>query len=69
VEIVTLLLFVGAVWVTCAVYLFAWNLRIGGHEHTDRLAFLPLEDNWQDPKAHERTPSAPSDREGKAEST
>ena len=47
-EVVTLLLFVGAVWVLGAVGLFAWNLLTAGHEHADRLALLPLEDNWTD---------------------
>jgi hypothetical protein len=65
VEVVTLLLFVGAAWVAGAVGLFAWTVLGGGHEHTDRLAILPLEDNWKDPRAatgaHERT------AQGKAE--
>jgi hypothetical protein len=50
-EVMTLLLFVGAVWVAGAVAFFAWNLRLRAHQHTDRLALLPLEDNWQDPRA------------------
>jgi hypothetical protein len=48
-EVVTLLLYVGAVWVTGAIGLFMWNVVSQGHEHTDRLALLPLEDNWTDP--------------------
>jgi hypothetical protein len=47
-DVVTLLLFVGAVWVVAAVGFFAWNLRSTHHEHADRLALLPLEDNWED---------------------
>lgn len=47
-EVVTLLLFVGAVWVLFALGLFAWNLLNKNHEHADRLALLPLEDNWHD---------------------
>ena len=49
-EAITLLLFVGAVWVLGAVGLFAWNVASQGHEHSERLAILPLEDNWQDPQ-------------------
>jgi hypothetical protein len=48
-EVVALLLFVAAVWVFGALALFAWNLRTRAHEHADRLAMLPLEDNWTDP--------------------
>jgi hypothetical protein len=48
-EVVALLLYVGAVWVAGAVGLFIWNVACRGHEHADRLAILPLEDNWTDP--------------------
>lgn len=48
-EVVTLLLFIGALWVVAAVGFFAWNLLVTDHEHSDRLALLPLEDNWADP--------------------
>ncbi|HEX6242999.1 MAG TPA: hypothetical protein VFZ61_18930 [Polyangiales bacterium] len=48
-EVVSLLLYVGAVWVLGAVGLFIWNVLARGHEHSDRLALLPLEDNWSDP--------------------
>jgi hypothetical protein len=51
VEVVTLLLFVGAVWVLFVLGLFAWNLLNKNHEHADRLALLPLEDNWNDRSA------------------
>jgi len=47
-EVVTLLLFVGALWVLAGIGFFAWNLRADSHEHTERLALLPLEDNWVD---------------------
>ena len=49
-EVVTLLLFVGALWVLAGVGFFAWNLLALDHEHSDRMALLPLEDNWDDPK-------------------
>jgi nitrogen fixation-related uncharacterized protein len=49
-EVITLLLYVGAVWVTGAIVLFMWNVKSRGHEHADRLAILPLEDNWTDPR-------------------
>jgi hypothetical protein len=50
-EVVTLLLFIGAVWVIAAIGFFAWNLlATTDHEHADRLALLPLEGNWSDPQ-------------------
>jgi hypothetical protein len=61
VEALGLLLFVGAVWVLGAVALFAWNVASRGHEHTERLAILPLEDNWQDPQMNERLARASHD--------
>lgn len=64
-EVVTLLLFVGAVWMVGAVGLFAWNVLTKNHEHSDRLALLPLEDNWTDPMKGECIPRT-SEREGKA---
>lgn len=48
-EVVALLLYVGAVWVVGAIGLFLWSIVSKGHEHADRLAILPLEDNWTDP--------------------
>lgn len=47
-EVVTLLLFVGLIWLATAIALFTWNLRSAHHEHADRLAVLPLQDNWTD---------------------
>lgn len=48
-EVVALLIFIGAIWVLAAIGFFAWNLLATSHEHSDRLALLPLEDNWTDP--------------------
>jgi hypothetical protein len=56
-EVVALLLYVGAVWVAGAIGLFIWNVACKGHEHADRLAILPLEDNWTDPS---KVPSHPA---------
>jgi hypothetical protein len=67
VEVLTLLMFVGAVWVLGAVVLFAWNLLTAAHEHSDRLALLPLEDNWHDPEVTARSRCARAE-EGKAQS-
>ena len=47
-EVVALLIFVGAIWVLAAIGFFAWNLLLTNHEHSERLALLPLEDNWID---------------------
>ena len=57
-EAITLLLFVGAVWVLFVLGLFAWNLLNENHEHADRLALLPLEDNWNDRAARTHETSA-----------
>jgi hypothetical protein len=61
----TLLLFVGAAWVVGAIGLFAWTVLGAGHEHTDRLAILPLEDNWMDPRDASRDRAR--NAQGKAE--
>ena len=45
-EVVTLLLFIGAIWVIAAVGFFAWNLLSLHHEHAERVALLPLDDPW-----------------------
>lgn len=63
-EVVSLLLYVGAVWVLGAVALFIWNVLDHGHEHSDRLALLPLEDNWSDPlRASSTVPATEPRRE------
>jgi cbb3-type cytochrome oxidase maturation protein len=36
--------------VACAVALFAWSVRLGDHEHTDRLALLPLDEDVEQRK-------------------
>ena len=60
-EVVTLLLFIGAVWVIAAIGFFAWNLlSTTDHEHADRLAILPLEDNWSDPRRTAPAQNQPS---------
>ena len=47
-EVVALLIYVGALWVLAAVGFFVWNVVDDNHQHTDRLALLPIEDNWTD---------------------
>jgi nitrogen fixation-related uncharacterized protein len=64
-EVVALLLYVGLIWVTFALALFFWNVKSHGHEHADRLAVLPLEDNWTDPQL---APSRSGIEEGKSKS-
>lgn len=44
-EVVILLVFVSFVLVIGAVVFFAWSVREGTHQHADRLALLPLEDD------------------------
>ncbi|MFM2416611.1 MAG: hypothetical protein RL385_1334 [Pseudomonadota bacterium] len=62
-EVLTLLLFVSAVWVLGALGLFAWTVLQRNHEHAERLAILPLEDNWNDPRG--RVATRTSQQEGK----
>jgi hypothetical protein len=50
VEVLTLLLFIGGIWVFVALAFFAWTQFNANDEHADRLALLPLEDNWRDPE-------------------
>jgi len=54
-EVVTLLLFVGALWVLAGIGFFAWNLLAESHDHAERLAVLPLEDNWTDSRNPEES--------------
>jgi hypothetical protein len=60
---------VGAVWVVAAIGFFMWNVVSRGHEHADRLALLPLEDNWSDPRigtnGTARTAAARNEEQGK----
>ena len=43
-EVLILTVFVSLVLVTGELIFFAWNVRHGTHDHTDRLSLLPLED-------------------------
>lgn len=43
-EVLILLVFVSLVLVVGAVAFFAWNIAEGTHQHADRLALLPLDD-------------------------
>lgn len=54
-EVVTLLLFIGALWGLSAIGLFAWNLLGANQDHAERLALLPIEDNWTDPMPGSRS--------------
>jgi len=44
-EVLVLLLFVSIVLATMGVGFFAWTIRQKSHEHCDRLALLPLDDD------------------------
>ncbi|MFT3924169.1 MAG: hypothetical protein QM778_16660 [Myxococcales bacterium] len=62
-EVVALLLFIGALWVFAAIALFAWNLLNANADHADRLALLPLEDNWVDSLApHDHSSPKPTSK-------
>lgn len=43
-EVLILTVFVSLVLVAGELIFFAWNLRHGTHDHSDRLSLLPLED-------------------------
>jgi hypothetical protein len=60
-EVVTLLLFIGALWGLAAIGLFAWNLLGSNPDHAERLALLPIEDNWRDPMACSRSTAKASE--------
>jgi nitrogen fixation-related uncharacterized protein len=45
VEVLVLMVFVSLVLVAGAVALFAWLLKERTHEHAERLALLPLDDD------------------------
>jgi cbb3-type cytochrome oxidase maturation protein len=57
-EVLILTVFVSLMLVAGELIFFAWNLRHGTHDHTDRLSLLPLEDERP---LHD----APLDRDGK----
>ena len=58
-EVLTLLLLVGVCWVLGAIGFFVWNMRSNAQDHSDRLALLPLEENWTDARAAQ-PPRAPA---------
>lgn len=47
-EVLILLVFVSVCLATGAVAFFVWNVRQHTHQHTERLALLPLEDDRHD---------------------
>jgi len=44
-DVLILTLFVSLVLAAAGVGLFIWSVRQGTHEHIDRLALLPIEDD------------------------
>jgi nitrogen fixation-related uncharacterized protein len=46
-EVLILTVFVSLTLVAGELIFFAWNLRQGTHEHSDRLSLLPLEEERQ----------------------
>jgi cbb3-type cytochrome oxidase maturation protein len=57
-EVLILTVFVSLMLVLGELVFFAWNVRHGTHDHSDRLSLLPLEDE-------RRLLDAPLDRDGK----
>ncbi|MCA9536711.1 MAG: hypothetical protein KC593_23675 [Myxococcales bacterium] len=64
-EVMTLLLFIGVVFVIGAALAFVVNAANGTFDHTERLALLPLDDP-QDPPRHN---VAPEQEQKNADST
>ena len=66
-EVLILTIFASAALVAAALLFFAWNVRSGSHEHADRLALLPLQQERRQRHAAthgSQSPSAtPPDRE------
>jgi len=48
-EALILTAFVSVVLVLGAILFFCWNVRQRSHEHSERLALLPLADDFQPP--------------------
>lgn len=54
-EILILLLFVSLMLVVMAVGFFLWNVLQANHQHADRLALMPLDDDASsttEPRGH-----------------
>lgn len=49
-EVMTLLLFIGVVFVLVAALAFLMSAHIGTFDHTERLALLPLDDPRDPPR-------------------
>ena len=47
-EVLILTVFVSLVLAAAGVGLFVWSIKSGTHEHADRLALLPIEDDVND---------------------
>jgi cbb3-type cytochrome oxidase maturation protein len=54
-EVLILTVFVSLTLVAGELIFFAWNVRHGSHDHSDRLSLLPLEDErWTISARHDR---------------
>ncbi len=42
-EVIILLVFISVVWVAAALLFLGWQLAKRTHDHTDRVALLPLD--------------------------
>ena len=52
-DVLMLTLFASLLLVAAALLFVYFNLRQGSHEHTDRLALLPLADDDKEPDEHD----------------
>ncbi len=56
-EVLILEVFVSLLLVAGSLVLFAWTVRQRDHEHSDRLALLPLEEDGALPDGADREPT------------
>ncbi len=52
-EVLILLIFISLIMVAAAVGFFAWNIKLGNHNHAMRLSLLPLNEDSAPQSEHE----------------
>ncbi|MCC6670223.1 MAG: cbb3-type cytochrome oxidase assembly protein [Planctomycetes bacterium] len=58
-DVIPLLVLISLGLVAIGVAFFLWSVRLGDHEHADRLALLPLEDDPAGTPPAARPPAVP----------
>jgi cbb3-type cytochrome oxidase maturation protein len=59
VEVLILTVFISVVFVIGELVFFVWNVHGGSHDHSERLALLPLETESQPPQARGENTTTP----------